>query len=269
MDVISLTGLKVYAYHGVLESEKEAGQEFFLDFRLFLDTSKAGAEDDLTKTVNYAAMAELGVALFTKEKYDLIETAAHKLAEGIITEYPILRRVEVTVNKPHAPIGIPFDNVSVTVSREWTVAYVAVGSNMGDSEAIIGRALDSLKARNDIRVLKESTIIRTKPYGGVEQDDFLNGMWQIETILKPEELLKVLNEIEKQEKRERVVHWGPRTLDLDIIYYGDAVMNTEKLNIPHIDMANRSFVLEPLNEIAPYVKHPVTGLTPGQMLERL
>lgn len=152
---------------------------------------------------------------------------------------------------------------------EWIKAYIAVGSNMGDSEAIIKRALIRLKRRRDIRVTACSTIIRTKPYGGVEQDDFLNGMWEIETVLGPEELLKVLNRIEKLEKRERTVRWGPRTLDLDIIYYGDLVMRSEKLNIPHIDMENRTFVLEPLMEIAPDVKHPVNGLTPGEMLEIL
>lgn len=269
MDVISLKGLKVYAYHGVLESEKEKGQEFFLDFKLFLDTREAGKTDDLDKTVNYAELAEYAVKLFTEEKFDLIETAANKLADGLLEKYELLRKVRVRVNKPYAPIGLPFENVSVEVTRGWKTAFVAVGSNMGDSEAIIGRGLNRIKERTDVRLIKEAPLIRTKPYGGVEQADFLNGMWQLETLLSPEELLEVLNGIEKEEKRERLIHWGPRTLDLDIIYYEDVVMNTERLTIPHRDMENRTFVLEPLKEIAPYVKHPVSGLTPEQMLKRL
>ncbi len=269
MDVINLTGLKVFAHHGVLQEEKENGQEFILDIKLKLDASWAGKNDDLTKTVNYADMAEYAVSIFTEKSYDLIEAAAYNLSRKLLSKYDLIKSLELTVNKPHAPIPLEFTNVSVKVTAGWEQAFIAVGSNMGDSRAIIQSGLESLTKREDIRLIRDSALIETKPYGGVEQPDFVNGMWLIETYLSPKELLKVLNDIEAEHKRVRTIHWGPRTLDLDIIYYGDEIVYSDKLIIPHIDMSNRDFVLNPLKEIAPYKKHPVTQMTAEMMLEKL
>ena len=101
----------------------------------------------------------------------------------------------------------------------------------------------------------------TKPYGGVEQDDFLNGAMEVRTLLTPEELLAELHRIEAEHGRERVLRWGPRTLDLDIIFYDDLVMDSDELTIPHIDMQNRDFAVDPMAEIAPYKRHPIYGKT--------
>ena len=109
----------------------------------------------------------------------------------------------------------------------------------------------------------------TKPYGVVEQDDFLNGAMEVRTLLTPEELLEELHRIEAEHGRERVLRWGPRTLDLDIIFYDDLISQEDDLCIPHVEMHKRSFVLEPLEEIAPYKRHPGNGKTVRQMLEEL
>ena len=101
------------------------------------------------------------------------------------------------------------------------------------------------------------------------QDKFLNAAIGFETLLTPDALLSVCHEIEKKGKRERKIHWGPRTIDLDILLYGDCVMHTETLTIPHSEMHKRQFVLEPLFEIAPYVKHPVLGKSVSMLLEDL
>ena len=106
-------------------------------------------------------------------------------------------------------------------------------------------------------------------YGVVEQDNFVNGMFEIRTLLAPEELLQELHRIEQMEGRERKLHWGPRTLDLDIIFYDDQVYASEDLVIPHIDMENRYFVLKPLSELAPNFRHPITHKTVAQMLAEL
>ena len=97
----------------------------------------------------------------------------------------------------------------------------------------------------------------------------LNAAIGFETLLTPEALLSVCHEIEKKGNRERKIHWGPRTIDLDILLYGDCVMHTETLTIPHSEMHKRQFVLEPLSEIAPYVKHPVLGKSVSMLLEDL
>ena len=109
----------------------------------------------------------------------------------------------------------------------------------------------------------------TKPYGGVEQDDFVNGAIALKTLLSPQELLEKLHEIEQHANRERIIHWGPRTLDLDIIFYDKLVYEDENLIIPHIDMQNRDFVLAPMNQIAPYLRHPVLNQTISQLLNTL
>ena len=116
---------------------------------------------------------------------------------------------------------------------------------------------------------KSSRLISTKPYGVTDQPDFLNGMIVVRTLLEPHELLDRLHKVESYEKRERTMRWGPRTLDLDIIYYDDLVMGDDELIIPHEDMQNRDFVLKPLLEIAPGKRHPITGDTPEMMLKKL
>ena len=106
-----------------------------------------------------------------------------------------------------------------------------------------------------------SNIIDTEPYGYTEQPNFLNGVICFETLYSPEELLKFFHRLEDEGDRTREIHWGPRTIDLDILFYGDRILQTVDLIIPHKEIPCRRFVLEPLNEIAPYVIHPVLGKT--------
>lgn len=115
-------------------------------------------------------------------------------------------------------------------------------------------------------MLRVSDWVETTPYGGVEQADYLNGAMSIETLYTPEELLEVLQGIERAEARERKERWGPRTLDLDILLYEGRMADTDKLTIPHKDMQNRDFVLKPLSQIAPYERHPVLGKSVMELL---
>ena len=140
---------------------------------------------------------------------------------------------------------------------------------MGDREAYIKTALDALEHIRGCRLRQVSELLVTKPYGGVEQEDFLNGCLELETLLTPQELLEELHRIEQEAGRERKIHWGPRTLDLDILLYDDLVLDTPDLIIPHVEMHLRDFVLIPLAQIAPWKRHPVLGLTVSQMLADL
>ena len=201
--------------------------------------------------------------------YDLIETVAETVAEQILLQYPLVWAVDVEIRKPQAPIGLPFGSVSVKIHRGWHLVYVALGSNMGDRKKYLQMGVNAMRQRKDIRLKEVSSWQQTKPYGGVEQEDFLNGVMEIETLLMPRELLDYLHEVEQGADRKRELHWGPRTLDLDILLYDDVVMESKDLIIPHVDMQNRDFVLGPMAEIAPWVRHPVLGLTMGQMYARL
>lgn len=269
MDKINLKGLKIFANHGVLAQEKENGQEFVIDLTIFTKTREAGLLDDLNKTINYAELSLYVNEVFKEKTFDLIEAASEYLAQKILVKFYPVKGIELVVHKPQAPIEVPFEDVSVTIKREWHRAYIAVGSNLGDSRAIIRNGIDELAAYEDIVLLKESSLIDTKPYGVEDQPDFVNGMIEIDTLLDPYELLYRIHEVEASNKRERLTHWGPRTLDLDIIYYDELVMRSKDLTIPHADMQYRSFVLKPLREINPYKEHPVTKLTADEMIKRL
>lgn len=269
MDEIIIKGLKLYGYHGVYNNEKKRGQFFEINVTLYLDTSNAGMGDNLDDTVNYAEACDFLAAEFEKNYVNLIETVANRLAKALLLKYPIVDSVDVEVCKPEAPIEESFDNVSVKIHRGRHTAIISVGSNMGDSKDTIEKAKETLLSSDDIFMKKEAKLISTKPYGLTNQPDFVNGMWVLETFLSPENLLKRLNEVEAQYGRERLVHWGPRTIDMDIIYYDDEIINKEKLTIPHKDMANREFVLKPLMEVAPYKLHPITHLSAEEMLKRL
>lgn len=204
-----------------------------------------------------------------KYPYDLIESAAQNLCECLLLRYEKLQKVELELQKPHAPIGLPFENVSVNMTRGWHTIYLSFGSNMGNKQALIEDGIEKLKTHREIRNVVVSKLITTKPYGFVEQEDFLNGCLKLETIMDAEELLEFLHKIEAEANRERIVRWGPRTLDMDILFYDKEIYESENLIIPHVDMQNRLFVLEPLCELCPNFRHPILGKTVSQMYQAL
>lgn len=143
----------------------------------------------------------------------------------------------------------------------WHRVYLGIGANLGDRRSYIQKAVAAITAVPDVRRVICSDLLETAPYGGVAQDDFLNGCISMETTKSPRELLAFLNGIEADLGRERIIRWGPRTIDLDILLYDDWVVDEDDLKIPHIDMQNREFVLKPLAGIAGHVQHPVLHRT--------
>lgn len=143
-------------------------------------------------------------------------------------------------------------------------AFVALGSNLGDREGNLRRALELL-TQNGVEIVKVSKFIETEPYGVIDQPRFLNGVCQVKTVLKPLELLRLLLAVEKEMGRVRLRHWGERNIDLDLLLYEDVIMDTEELRLPHPDMANRDFVMLPLAEIAPELKHHVLDKTMAEL----
>ncbi|WP_051335747.1 2-amino-4-hydroxy-6-hydroxymethyldihydropteridine diphosphokinase [Methylocapsa acidiphila] len=128
---------------------------------------------------------------------------------------------------------------------------LGLGSNIGDKAGNIRRALNLLEERGIVRLTAVSSIYRTAPWGFVEQDFFANACALGETLLEPLELLAATTAIERDMGREPTVRWGPRLIDVDILFHGDASFQHEQLNLPHKDLFNRAFVLIPLAEIAP------------------
>jgi 2-amino-4-hydroxy-6-hydroxymethyldihydropteridine diphosphokinase len=140
-----------------------------------------------------------------------------------------------------------------------TRAYLGLGSNLGDRLDHLQRAIDALAAVDGIDVLAVSRVYETAPVGGPEQDDFLNAVLAVETTLDPFALLAAAQAAEQGERRVRTVRWGPRTLDVDVLRYGDERIETADLEIPHPRMHERAFVLAPLRDVAPEVVEEPAG----------
>lgn len=148
------------------------------------------------------------------------------------------------------------------------IAYIALGSNLGDKEKNLRRAL-LLLTQQGVEVVRVSSFLSTEPYGVTDQPQFLNAVACVRTSLAPLALLDVLLATELAMGRVRLRHWGERNIDLDLLLYEDVVLDTPRLHLPHPDMQNRDFVLLPLAEIAPELKHPTLQKTIYELKENL
>ncbi|EKY3118878.1 2-amino-4-hydroxy-6-hydroxymethyldihydropteridine diphosphokinase [Cronobacter turicensis] len=150
-----------------------------------------------------------------------------------------------------------------------TLAFIALGSNLAEPLSQVNNALAALARIPHSRIVATSSFYRTPPLGPQDQPDYLNAAVALETTLAAEALLDNTQRIELEQGRVRKAErWGPRTLDLDIMLFGDATINTERLTVPHYDMKNRAFMLLPLSEIAPALRFP-DGERLADVLERL
>ncbi len=267
MDKIKLHGLSFFAHHGVYEEEQINGQEFVIDCEFSIDTSNCG--DDLERTVNYGAVAKDIVDFSTTNRYDLLESLANNLARFLLTKYDLMEELTLTVHKPHAPIKTPFTDVTLTITRQWVTVFLATGSNLGDREANLDLIVDLIEKDPNIILVEKSSYLETLPYGVVDQPDFLNGVIKVRTIYTPYQLLDFCHQVEDQAGRVRKRRWGERTLDVDILTFGDQVIYKDDLKIPHPEMHLRDFVLKPLSEIEPYLIHPILKKDVTTLLRKL
>lgn len=269
MDKIRIHNLKVFAHHGVYEAENQLGQMFLINVEAGCSTRKAGCSDALEDSVSYGVMAREIYGYMQSHTCKLLETVAEQLTEMLLLAHPMLETITLEIKKPWAPVGLPLDDVSVEITRGWHTAYIALGSNLGDKEGYLQAGIAYLRSCPQIQVEQVSSFLVTAPYGGVEQDDFLNGCMRVKTLLSPFELLEKMQEAEQASGRERLIHWGPRTLDLDLLFYDAEVINSKTLLVPHPEIPKRTFVLQPLAELAPWLRHPLTGQTVQEMLAQL
>lgn len=148
------------------------------------------------------------------------------------------------------------------------IIYLGLGSNEGDREQNLQKAIKKLRQSKEINVTKLSSIFESEPIGYINQSWFLNAVIEVESNFKPYDLLQFIKDIEEELGRRKTFRWGPRIIDIDIISYGNYVLKSSRLTIPHPQMHFRKFVLIPLFEIAPYYIHPVSKLSVWQMIQQ-
>jgi dihydroneopterin aldolase / 2-amino-4-hydroxy-6-hydroxymethyldihydropteridine diphosphokinase len=261
-DRIRLSGVRGRGFHGVFEHERREGQEFVVDVELAVDLAPAGASDDLTDTVNYGAIGAAALARIEGQPYDLIERLAELVAQDAL-EHASVDEVTVTVHKPQAPVGVPFGDVTVAVTRRRppVPVVVAVGANLPHGEQrphdTVRAAIDALAQHADVTVVSVSGLHDTEPVGGPEQPPYVNAVVTARTSLSPTSLLRALHDLEASFDRRREVRWGARTLDLDLVQYGDPASGADvtsdlpRLTLPHPRAHERAFVLVPWLEADP------------------
>lgn len=257
-DRITLTGLRAFGRHGVLPQERTNGQEFIADVALWLDTRAAAAADDLSLTVDYAGLADRVASIIGGEPVALIETLAQRLAEACLGDGRV-SQVEVTVHKPHAPVGVPLTDVSVTIRRSRRRVVLALGSNLGDRLANLQLGADVLAADPGFEAVAVSRVFETRPVGGPDQPGYLNAVLLADSALPARVILDRCHAAEHKAGRVRTVRWGPRTLDVDIIACGDEVSADPVLTLPHPRAHERAFVLLPWLDVDPDAVLPGNG----------
>ena len=155
----------------------------------------------------------------------------------------------------------------LTFTRMKHIAYIGIGSNLGDKLYYCEKAISEILKIDRHQLLAKSSLFRTEPVGCTSQDWFVNGVIKIETDLEPSELLRTLKTVEAQLGRTETFRWGPRTIDLDILFFDDIQIQTGELKIPHPLIQNRKFVLIPLAEIDRHLIHPVLKRTIQELLD--
>lgn len=250
MDKISIVKMEFEGHTGCFDFEKNDGQKFIVSLDLFLDRIKGCYSDDLADTVDYSKIYNIAKAVVNGDKGNLIESLAQKISDAVLGSDERIEKVIVTVSKPEAPVKGIFETMEVTIERKRKeFVILSLGSNLGDREANISAAEEALKALPGVEGYRCSSIYETEPVGLEEQPYFLNTCVGFYTDIGPFELLDRIHVIENDLLRTRDIHWGPRTIDIDIIFYGDRVIMKPELTVPHPRWHLRSFVTVPLREI--------------------
>lgn len=269
MDKIYINNLEFIGFHGVFPEEKKLGQKFLVSLELTVDTREAGKTGDLTKSVHYGLVAQDVEKLFLEKSIDLIETCAENIAEMVLKKYELVKEVKVIVKKPWAPLQMHFENVAVEITRKWHRVYLSLGSNIGNKRKNLLEAIRKIGELENTEVVKSSTILETEPFGYLEQDNFLNTCLEVKTLMTAQEFLKEILQIELDIGRVREIKWGPRIIDIDILFYDKEIIEEDNLAVPHPWICEREFVLDPLSEIAPNYIHPLEKKTITMLARKL
>lgn len=266
---ILIKDLNLFGYHGVKESEKKDGQNFCFNIEILISKGSFLNDDDIDNTVNYSEVIKLIKRINSSERFNLLETFSQTVAEDIMKISPLVDKVIVRIEKTSPPIKENLESVGVEYvldrKREGknkfekgkVDIYLSLGSNVGDRENNLRKAVDLISSNPNINVVKVSSIYETEPMYLKDQNSFYNVVLQAHTGIElgPFEMIGFLKGIEYDfGRRGSEKKYGPRIIDIDLLYYGEMVIESDFLTLPHPGIEERKFVLAPLSEIAPELK---------------
>ncbi|MCX8998104.1 2-amino-4-hydroxy-6-hydroxymethyldihydropteridine diphosphokinase [Rhizobiaceae bacterium BDR2-2] len=267
-DRVFVSSLCLHGHHGLHPEETRLGQKFLIDIECAADLSPCATDDDYEKAVCYGTLCDIAAEVSASGPFKLIETLGQRIAEAILARFYAVSEVVVRVRKPSAPLPAMLDHAGVEIRRRRRRRIgLSLGSNMGNKVANIQTALSLLRTENVVDFDAISRLYRTRPWGNEDQDWFVNACATGWTTMTPQEVLKACKRIEFQVGRVPTVRWGPRAIDIDILFIDDIHIAGPELTLPHADMFNRAFVLVPLAEIAGDLS--VVGRVIADEVERL
>lgn len=271
-DCLTVRGIHALAVHGVLDSEHLQPQDFLVDVSLWFDSRPAARVDDLALTVDYSEIAAKVQAVLDGKSRALIERLADNIAMRVLEDEQILA-VDVTVHKPHAPLNVEFQDVSICIHRtredfeneavllpaaltvrpdKPRVAVLALGANLGDPVRTLQEVVADLQSAPEFLEVQVSPLARTRPVlakNQAPQPDYYNAVVRVVSRLSAAELLELAHHLEQNHHRERPYRWAARTLDIDIIAVEGLESDDPRLTLPHPRAASRAFVLVPWLEL--------------------
>jgi dihydroneopterin aldolase/2-amino-4-hydroxy-6-hydroxymethyldihydropteridine diphosphokinase len=294
LDQIAVKGVRVTGYHGVNKSERDTGQLFLADIVAHVNTRGAAAGDALALTVNYSDMADRAAEILAGDPADLLETVAEHISRAILEMEGVLcvdvtvhkpqaplhvefkdvtvsirrdlrdgglwanKRIGSSARIPNDPLNNaganpvqdPFDELPAAPVR----ALLALGGNLGKLQQTFAEAVVELSRVPGITVVAASDLVSSRPEDGSDEPDYVNAVVRITTTLAPRELLAACHGIEMVHGRDRSVPNASRTLDLDIIHYGDVTGTSADLTLPHPRAHVRAFVLAPWLALEPHAQ---------------
>jgi len=266
---IIIKDLNLFGYHGVKESEKKDGQNFRFNIEIFISKSSFLNDDSIENTLNYSEVIRLVKRINSGERFNLLETFSQTIAEDIMKISPLVEKVMVRIEKTSPPIRENLESVGVEYvldrkreekdkfEKGKVDVYLSLGSNVGDRENNLRKAVDMIGDNPHINILEVSSIYETEPMYFKDQNSFYNVVLQAHTGIElgPFEMIGFLKGIEYDfGRRGSEKKYGPRIIDIDLLYYGEIVIESDFLTLPHPGIEERKFVLVPLSEIAPELK---------------
>ena len=266
---ILIKDLNLFGYHGVKESEKKDGQNFRFNIEILINKGSFLNDDSIENTVNYSEVIRLVKKINSSNKFNLLETFSQMVAEDIMKMSPLVEKVTVKIEKTSPPIkenlesvGVEYilDRKSIESEEKGKIknvevdVYMSLGSNIGNRENNLRKAVDLIGRSPYVNILKVSSIYETEPMYFKDQNYFYNIVLHARVCgeLTPFEMIGFLKGIEYSFGRKRSEkRYGPRIIDIDLLYYGEMVIESDFFTVPHPGIEERKFVLVPLSEIAP------------------